>query len=102
MIQTSTSLFVARSDDRGHGWAIVNPQRNTQYDDHRWTLAVYEGDDEGLWRHAVAQARIPIASGIVASTTPVDLLPGLIAPRASQPWTLQPGQATCGRTWRRV
>ena len=102
MIQTSTSLFVARSDGHGHGWAIANPQRNTQYDAHRWTVAVYEGDDEGLWRQAVAQARIPIASGIVASTSPVDLLPGLIAPRASKPWVLPQGTATCGRTWKRA
>ena len=102
MILINTSRFLALADSQGRGLAIESPMGRTMFDARRWPSVRYAGSSRDTWL-AVAHAEgLAIAEAIVATDSPIGLVPGLIAPHDAKPWTLQPGEATCGRTWRRA
>jgi hypothetical protein len=102
MIFVNRNRYLAVANSQGQGWAIENPQGRALFDTGRWPDVRYAGSSHGTWL-AIARAEgLPIAQSITATDAPIDLEPGEIAPATAKPWTLQPGQSTCGRTWRRA
>ena len=94
--------YLAVKNYTGIGFATESPAGRCLYDTSRWPLAVYIGSDRQAWLDAVRSHNLAVTKAIVATDRPIDLVPGEIAPHDAGAWTLQPGQATCGRTWRRA
>ena len=102
MIFVNRNRYLAVANSQGQGWAIENPQGRALFDTGRWPDVRYAGSSHTQWLAIARSEGLPIAEAIVAIDGPIDLKPGLIAPRDAQPWTLPQGASTCGRTWARA